>query len=48
MIKDEKGKNVGKWIHYFEQIDQYRIESPPVITGGLKMEKIKSISNVHR
>ena len=22
--------------HYFEQNDQYRIESPPVRTGGLK------------
>ena len=38
MIKDAKGKNVGKTIHfhYFEEKDQYRIESPPVITGGLK------------
>ena len=41
MIKDAKGKNVGKTIHhfffhYFNDIDQYRIESPPVITGGLK------------
>ena len=39
MIKDAKGKNAGKTIHhfhYFNDIDQYRIESPPVITGGLK------------
>ena len=45
MIKDAKGKNVGKTIfhhhfHYFEQNDQYRIESPPVITGGLKIVKL--------
>ena len=39
MIKDAKGKNVGKTliiIHYFNDIDQYRIESSPVITGELK------------
>ena len=39
MIKDAKGKKGGKTIfiiHYFEENDQYRIESPPVITGGLK------------
>ena len=39
MIKDAKGKNVGKTIfiiHYFEENDQYRIERSPVITGDLK------------
>ena len=39
--KDAKGKNVGKTIssffHYFEKKFQYRIERPPVITGGLKI-----------
>ena len=40
MIKDAKGKNVGKTIiiHYFNDIDQYRIERSPVITGDLKMK----------
>ena len=40
MIKDAKGKNVGKTIiffHYFEENDPYRIERSPVITGDLKM-----------
>ena len=40
MIKDAKGKNVGKTIHhhfhYFEEKFQYRIERSPVITGDLK------------
>ena len=43
MIKDAKGKNVGKTIHhhffhYFEEKFQYRIERSPVITGDLKKE----------
>ena len=43
MIKDAKGKNVGKTIfiiffHYFEEKFQYRIERSPVITGDLKIE----------
>ena len=40
--KDAKEKNVGKTIHffhYFNDIDQYRIESSPVITGELKIFK---------
>ena len=37
-MKEKKGeeKQFIIIIHYFEQNDQYRIESPPVITGGLK------------
>ena len=47
MEKDVKQKNVGKTIffiifHYFEEIDQYRIERSPVITGDLKSEKNKT------
>ena len=42
MIKDAKGKNVGKRIfssfRYFEENDPYRIERSPVITGDLKMK----------
>ena len=35
--KDAKEKKGGKTIfHYFEENAQYRIERPPVITGGLK------------
>ena len=42
--KDVKEKNGGKTIssssfHYFEQNDQYRIERPSVITGGLKINE---------
>ena len=37
-MKEKKGeeKQFIIIIHYFEQNDQYRIESLPVITGGLK------------
>ena len=47
MIRDAKGKNVGKTLpsssfHYFEENDQYRIERPPVWTGGLKTKKVNS------
>ena len=43
MMKRKKRRERKKWrkndffiIHYFEQIDQYRIERPTNITGGLK------------
>ena len=31
--------------HYFEENDQYRIERPPVITGGLKIDTVITNSN---
>ena len=53
-IKKGKRRERKKWrknnfiiifFHYFEQNDQYRIERPSVITGGLKITKAIFSSN---